>query len=728
MPLLASLLSVSYENRYPPLDISPKRQKDRTIKLLKAHCCLLAQQQPLLLIFEDVHWADPTTLDVLTAIIDAVSDTAILLVITYRPEFNSIWQGRGHVTMHSLARLGRRQVAEIVTKVSGGNRLPESLLGEIAAKTDGVPLFVEELTKAVLEAGILRRGADRYILDGSLPSLSVPSTLQDSLVARLDRLASVKPIAQVASVIGREFSYELLAAVAPTDEVLLQEALTRLEQAGIIYCRGVVPDATYAFKHALLQDAAYHSLLKRRRGQLHAELVGVLETDFPEIVAQKPELLAFHHAQAGHPAEAVTYWQQAFGRALEHSAYPEALAHLNSALSLVEETVGMPQRRERELELLISCGGVLLATAGYLAPETRATFLRARELAREVGDSRQSFTVLRGLHGIHIVQAELNTALDVAEECLKMAVESDEREPLALAHRLVGQTLCMQGSLALAREHLEKALDLSGPPTDEVVALIHGGGHRLMIPAFLSHVLWLQGYPDRALKLAQSMLIDAEQQYGVFTLTACLFFLCWIRGWRGEYAVLQELAERQRRLANEHDIFEWVSEKELFTEWALIAMGKPEDLAALARQRLGSVRAVCGLRTPFKLGLLADAIATTNSDEGMVVIDEALAITARTGERWSEAELLRIKALLLLRTRGDLSEIENVLRLSLSVARDQGAKAWELRTATTLARLWQENGKCSEAYGLLAPIYEWFNEGLDTADLRAAKTVLDTAL
>jgi len=722
-PLMAALLSIPVSDRYPPLNLSPQRQKEKTIEALTDRFSTLARHAPVLLLFEDMHWADPTTLDVMSVVVDAAPGTAMLVVMTYRPEFAPPWQGRGHVTAHSLTRLGKKQVMEVVEGVTGGKPLPDALLGEIVERTDGVPLFVEELTKAVVEAGFLEDSGDRFTLRGPQPPLSVPSTLQDSLVARLDRLAEAKNVAQIAAAIGREFSYELLAELSPLDSSRLRGALAQLEHAELIYRRGTPPDATYAFKHALVRDAAYDSLLKSHREELHAELARVLESRFPETAFQEPELLAHHYTAAGLAVEAVDYWQRATQRALERSAYPEALAHLDSALGLLKAHPTMERRLQRELEVQVARGGVLMATQGYLALETGQAFTRARVLSQEVGDPRQSFRVLRGLHGIHFVKAELDTALQVAEECLHMAKGSDDNQPLSLAHRLVGQTLCMGGALTRARGHLEQALALdSGPRSDKVASLVHGGGHRLMAPAFLAQVLWMQGYPDQALVLAKDGVTEAETHYGAFAVTANMFFLCWIHGWRGDYEALNELAERMRYLTSEYEISEWVTTGGLFPDWPVLTSGETGKAAALARQRLEAVREQSGIMTPFKLGLLAEALALGGDGAALEVIDEALALTEQ-GERWSESELIRIKGKVLLADNG--ASAEECFHQALHIAREQGARSWELRAVTTLARLWCDKGKRNEARELLAPIYGWFTEGVDTADLKKAKVLLD---
>ncbi len=724
--LLASLLSISADDRYPSLDLNAQQQKAKTIEALVARVGNLAARGPLLLIVEDVHWADPTTLEVLGGIVGSVAGQSVLAVMTHRPDFSPPWHGHGHVTAHSLSRLGRRQVPAIVEGVAGGKALPDTLLEEIVVKTDGVPLFVEELTKAVLEAEFLTDGGDRYVLEGPLPRLSVPSTLQDSLAARLDRSPEGKKIAQVAATIGREFSFGLLAAVSALDESSLSAALGQLEEAELIYRRGNPPQADYSFKHALVQDAAYGSLPARRREQLHAELASVLESRFPETVAQQPELLAHHHTEAQQGPIAIGYRQRAAQNALARSAYLEALSHLDLAVGLLESIEQRAERRRHELELQVARGGALMATRGYPAAETEAALSRARALADELGDQRQAFAALRGLHGVYFVRAELETALKAAQEVLATARAGGDTQPLSLAHRLVGQTLCMQGQLAPAREHLEQALGLDAEPRSEKVApLLHGGGHRLMAPAFLSHVLWLQGYPDQALNLAESGLLEAEQRYGVFTVTAAMFFLGWVRGWRGDYDVVSELAERQMGLAAEHGVSEWTFEGELLADWEVLAEGTARERSDLARQKLASVRGSSGLRAPFRLGLLAEALGSKRIAAGQEVIDEALDLTERTGERWSEAELLRIKAVLLKAAGATADDVEACYRRALAVARRQGARSWELRIASELARLWNEGKSPGKAVTLLESSLAEFSEGFDTLDLRRARELLE---
>ena len=520
---LCTLLSLTSSDNSTP-ERGPSAQKEHISQLLIERFTRSLSHHPMLIAFEDIHWADPTTLDILERLIDAVAGKSILLVVTHRPLFNPSWQGQGQITAHSLARLGKRQATQLIEAVTGGRSLPEVLSTEIVSKADGVPLFVEELTKTVIESGFLRKLPSRYTLDGPLPALSVPNTLRDSLVARLDRLSLGKEVAQIASVIGRQFSYELLAAVSGLEPDDLNRALGQLEKSELIFKHATDPEVGFIFKHALVQDAAYDSLLKSRRRQLHADIAAELEELFPETVAVEPELMAHHLSAARLYAEAVEYWQYAAQSALEQSAYPESLAHLDAALQTLDNVPNKDTLRQAELDIQIARGGVLMVSEGYLDRETRTAFTRARDLSRSLGDKHKNFAALRGLHGIHTVRAELDTALDVATECLAIAESEQQTAMQKLAHRLVGQTYCLRGDLAQARDHLERSLALDAVDTEgSVAALVHGGG-RLMTPSFLSHVLWLQGFADQALSYAETALGEEADSYGAFAQTAvCIF-------------------------------------------------------------------------------------------------------------------------------------------------------------------------------------------------------------
>ena len=444
IPVIAALLSVPTADTRPELE--PRRQKQRTLGTLLALYSGMAARQPVLMIFEDAHWADPTTLELLEQVVDRVQDQAILAVITGRPEFQPGWPGHSHITKLTLNRLGQRQRTEIVTDLTGGKDLPKVVLDQIVAKTDGVPLFVEELTKAVLESNLLKDAGERYELTGPLPSVAIPSTLQDSLMARLDRQSAAKEVAQIGAVIGREFSYELLAAVAPLPDHRLRDALDRLVDAELVFRRGTPPEASYIFKHALVQEVAYDTLLRAKRQELHLRVAAYVRDRLPNRVESEPEGLARHLTEAGRAAEALPYWHQAGQRASERSGYLEAVAHLTRGLEILATLPDSPERDRQELQLQITLGPALMATGSYSNPEMERTYLRARELARRENDPVMLFAATWGIwHNQTFLKVE--TGRRLTDELLALARrQPTDQGHLLQAHHAAWTTLCQRRS------------------------------------------------------------------------------------------------------------------------------------------------------------------------------------------------------------------------------------------------------------------------------------------
>ena len=437
-PLFANLLAIPTDDRYPPLDLSPQRQKERTIEALVEQIEQLARRQPVLMVYEDVHWIDPTTLELLDRLVGAIPDWRVLVVITFRPEFSPQWDGHSHVTAYTLNRLARRECGALVDQVTGGKVLPEQLRVQIVDKTDGVPLFVEELTKAVVESNLLEDRGDHYALAGTVSMVEVPATLHDSLMARLDRLLPVKEVAQIGAALGREFSYELIAAVAPTPAAELQDALGRLVASQLVFQRGAPPTATYTFKHALVQDAAYGSMLKRRRQQLHFKIAKTLEQRFPETVEAEPELVAHHYTEAAMAEPAIAYWRRAGESAARQSASAEAVAHINRGLELVRNLPETSARAEQELVLLNTLAAPLMNTKGYAAPEAVEVYDRAHDLCKQAGESIHIFQALAGVSTYHMVRGDVTHALSLAEEMIEPAQRREELGPTIETHRLIG--------------------------------------------------------------------------------------------------------------------------------------------------------------------------------------------------------------------------------------------------------------------------------------------------
>jgi TOMM system kinase/cyclase fusion protein len=724
--LWAALLSVPLADPYPSLTLTPQRQKQKTLDAIVALLLALAAEQPVLLIVEDVHWIDPSTLEFLTLLIDQGPTARLLTLLTCRPEFHAPWGFRAHLTPLTLTRLPRPQAAQMSVRVAGGKALPPEVVQQIVAKTDGVPLFVEELTKTVLESGLLREREDQYELMGPLPPLAIPATLHDSLMARLDRLATVKDVAQLGATIGRTFAYELLQAVSPLDDATLQQGLRQLVEAEFLYQRGIAPQATYVFKHALIQDAAYQSLLRSTRQQYHQRIAQVLAAQFPETAEMQPELLAHHYTEAGLSAQAIPYWQQAGQRALERSATLEAVAHLTKGLEVLGTLPDTPERAQQELAMQITLGPALMTTKGFLVQEVEHAYTQARALCQQVGDARQLFSALWGLWYLHLVRGQLQRAHEVGEELLGVARQLHDPELFVVAHRAVGNASFWRGELSLAHTHAQQALARYNPQQMRDHAVRYGQDSGVTCRLFGAVTLWLLGYPDQARQWSKVALTHAQGLRHAFTLQQALVFSAILHQLRREAAVALERAEAQRVLCTEHGFADYLSWGTVLWGSALAAQGAWAEGLAQMREGLAAYRPRGRVPWLLFLGLLAEACERAGQvEEGLRALHEALEVMQTSEERLYEAEVYRLRGeLLLQQSTAQQGEAEASLQQALTVARRQQAKSWELRAAMSLSRLWQGQGKQEEARQLLAQIYGWFTEGFDTPDLQEARALL----
>jgi predicted ATPase len=727
VPLFAALLSLPLPAAwYAPLSLTPERQKQKTLEALRAIVLEMAERQPVLLILEDLHWVDPSTLEFLHLLMTESTTAALLTVMTARPDLQPPAAWQIHLTPLALQRLTPADVAAMVMQMTGGKPLPPDVLQHVVTNTDGVPLFVEELTKTILESGVLRETAVQYELTGPLPTLAIPTTLHDALMARLDRLSTVKAVAQLGAVLGRTFPYDLLQAVAPFEEATLQHGLQQLVAAELLYQRGLPPQATYRFKHALLQEAAYQSLLKSTRQEYHQRIAQVLEAQFPALVATQPELLAHHYTEAGLSEPALGYWQRAGQRALERSAHVEAINHLTQGLEVLKALPPTPERLQQELRLQLTLGIPLSATRGYAAPEVADLYTRAQALCQRLGETPQLIPVLLGLWRFYLLRAELDTARELAERCLLLVQRVDEPARLIVAHDALGETLFFLGDFVQARAHLERAVALYEPQKR--------GPHRaLMDPgvsslAMLAGTLCMLGYPEQARQKSTEAqrLAEALAHPHILAWTLVIAAHCH-QLWR-EVRTTHAQAEAVIRLATEQGFAAWFAEATMFVGWAQAVQGRGAEGMAQIQQGLAARQAIgIELTQPVYLSLLAEAYAHLRQpSEGLAVIADALTRVATTRECWREADLHRLRGELLLAVTADNHrEAEACFRQALTVARQQQAKSLELRAAMSLARLWQQQGKRTEAYALLAPVYGWFTEGFDTADLQEAKALLE---
>jgi TOMM system kinase/cyclase fusion protein len=742
VPLLASLLSLP-ASRYTLPAFSPQKQKQKTQEALVAWIVEEAEKAPVYCAWEDLHWADPSTLELLTLVLDQVPTTRLLALLTFRPDFIPPWRSHSHITQLTLNRLGRPQVEAMVEKVTGGKTLPVEVVQQIVAKTDGVPLFVEELTKMVIESmGAVESRGSVGSHDHAPVTLGIPSTLQDALMARLDQLGPAKEVAQLGATLGREFSYELLQAVSPLDATNLQHALTKLIDAELLYQRGLPPQAMYIFKHALIQDTAYKSLLKSTRQQYHQQIVQILEERFTEVKEAQPELLAHHYTEASLIAEAIPYWQQAGQIAVQRSANSEAISHLTKGLELLKALSDTPERAQQELTLQMALGAPLIATKGFAAPEVERVYAWARELCQRVGETPQLFPVLSGLANFYNVRGEYQTGRELGEQFLSLAQRVQDPALLLEAHHLLEGSLYSLGELISARVHLKQGIALYDPQQHRSHAFLYGG-HDPGVCCLSqdAHALWMLGYPDQALQTMHEALRLARELSHSHSLALALGYAVGLHASRREVQAAQRRAEELIVLSREQGFPVWLALGTAMQGWALAEQGQGEEGLAKLRQGITAYGATgAEMGQPQRLALLAEAHGKAGqAEEGLIVLAEALDMVHRTGERVAEARLYRLKGQLVLQSRSPQStvsdprplapdpqaEAEACFHKAIEIARKQQAKSLELRATTSLARLWQQQGKQHEARNMLSEIYNWFTEGFDTADLQEARALLE---
>jgi class 3 adenylate cyclase/predicted ATPase len=726
--LLAELLSLPAASRYPLPPSTPQRRREKTFEAMLQQLEALARQKPVLMVFEDLHWIDPSSRELLDRTIERIVSLPVLLVATFRPEFVPPWSGLPQVTALTLARLDRRTGAAMVQGIAGKSALSSELAAEIVERADGVPLFVEELTKAVLEAGGGGERVEKTLVRAVSPSAAVPAVLHAPLMARLDRLGQApKEIAQIAAAIGREFSYELLAPVAERGEQELLGALGRLGEAGLVFSRGAPPHATYLFKHALVRDAAYGSLLRRRREELHARIAAVLEADFADTIAVEPELLARHLTEAGLLNKAVPYWQRAGERSAERSANLEAIAHLRRGIEILVRLPESRGRDEQELLLQAALMGPSAAIAAGLGRAARRVVELGGRISADSPAQFQAAWARSWLAHVHMVRGELRAGLAVAEENLGFAEPLRDPYTLAACHYVLGQFHYYLGDLAAAHWRLEEGLALYDPERDRAQAARLGFDLCMACHSILALVLGSQGYPDEGLRHAEEAIAAARAAAHLHSEAWALCRAAELHELRGEVTLCLERAEATLTLATEQVFPHYAAYGMLFGGWALAKEGHGEEGLARLRTGIDAFRAIGSkFQQPLMLALLAEAcLETGRIDEGLSAVRDALAETQETAARLYEAELNRLEGELLLAAREpDEERADASFRKAIAIAHAQGARSFELKAATSLARLLARQGRRKEARALLAPAYEWFTEGFDTKDLKDAKSLL----
>lgn len=720
--LIANLLSISTENHRELLELTPQQIKNRTISTLVDMLLAFSLQRPTLCIFEDAHWLDPSTLELLELIISRIDHARVLLIVSCRPEFRPTWIAHADITIHSLTRLSHTEVKTMIRDLLRGGSIPQQLVDEIIEKADGVPLFIEELTNSMLSALLRTRGTFERTAQPAL--LRVPETLSDALMERLDRVAPSRSLAQIAAVIGREFSYDLLSAASQMDEDDMQSALSLLEQADIIHRVGISPFVRFAFKHVLLRDAIYESLLRSKRQQIHAVIAAILEHDFPELAENQPEVLAYHYQEAGNHQLAIRCWFESGQRALAHSANVEAIANFRKALQLLNALPKTPEQTKQEIDIQLALGIPLIAVQGYASAETREAFSRARILCLRLGNIPEYFQALFGLWGHSWMGGKNDDALRMADEFLSRSRALSDPVLLMVAHRVMGSTLLTIGDFQSSANHFEETIKLSISKGQQPLYNLYMVEPQAASLLLLSWDLWFLGYPDQSLSRVSEALALAQDLGHPYTVAFAHYMTSVVHLLRGDAARAFESAEKSFEVSQEqrfslYVILSRISRGRAVGDLGRLGEARTEIALGIDEARRNGV----GFMLPMMDSWLADMYAKAGENEcALSIVEGALAnIGDVTGRSW-ESELHRQRAQILVALNpSKIREAESHLKKSIEVARGQSAKSLELRATTSLAELWRTQGRPDEARALLEPICRWFDEGAETADLRRAR-------
>jgi class 3 adenylate cyclase/predicted ATPase len=732
--LFAEMLSLPNDGRYPTLALDPEQRRQRTLEALVLQFVALSRQNPVLMILEDAHWIDPTSLELFGRIVEKIPTLHVLLIMTFRPEFELHWIGRPYVTILTINRLAQRDVDAMIDRVVGNKLLPASIRQDIIERTDGIPLFVEEMTKAVLEAeseGAMEHSAAAV----PSPALAVPASLHASLIARLDRLGSAKEVAQIGATIGREFSHALLSAVVSKPEPALVSALDRLISTGLLFRQGQPPHASYLFKHALLQDAAYGTLLREPRRALHARIAQTLETQFTEIGENQPELLARHYTEAGLIEKAAGFWGKAGQRSLARSALVETIAQLNTAIDQIAALPATPALRRDQIKLQVALANALMPTKGYAASVTKAALDQARLLIQQaealgepLDDPLLLFSVLNGFWQAGYVAFNGDVVCETAAQFLALAKKQKAIFPLIIGHRLMGTSLTTTGDLVRGRAHYDEAMLLCDSAERPSLTTRFGQAVRVSVLTDRSVGMWMLGYPDAALADSETALEETRESAHASATLYTLFLTSLMKVFRGDYAQANSQLKEFATLGDAKSALFWSAHARLLRASLLAVTAESLDAIRTIKIELTSLRSTGATNfAPLYLGYLAVAYSELGQfGEAQHAIDEATRAMETTGERWWEAHLYRVAGEISLKSPEPATAIaETYFARALSIAQEQQAKSWELRASMSLARLWRDQGKVQQARELLAPVYGWFTEGFDTLDLKEAKALLE---
>jgi hypothetical protein len=721
---VAELLSLP--NSAADLNLSPQRKREKLFEALLHQLEILARTRPVLMVFEDAHWIDPTSRELLDLTLDRIARMSVLLIVTFRPEFQHAWDAQPHVTMLALNRLVGRDGLALVETLAGNAGLSRDTLAEIAERADGVPLFVEELTKAVLETGDRDNRVAAILAASPLPELAIPATLHASLIARLDRLGPVaKEVGQIGAVLGREFGYELIEQVAQRPAAELQAGLVRLAEAGLLFCRGVAPQSSYLFKHALVQDAAYSTLLRARRQDLHARVAGVLEENFPDVIERQPELLAQHLTVAGDAQRAVPQWLRAGQLANARLAVKEAAAHLMKGLALLEKMPANSTRHECEIDFQLALAVPLIAMHGFGSEQVETCANRAQQLADDLGHHRNRFTIQRFVWNSSLLRRPIPHSIALAERLMTLARESGDSAQLAIAHRAFAYSINVGGALSDADKLFSEGIALADQVPDRQFAA-YGEHPGMVCRAYRAFTRCLMGFPDSGARLAQAAIEHTRARNNPHSLAWSLICAAYLHAFLRDASAVECTAQEAIALSHEHRLPQWMAFAQNALGRAICWQDDPHRGIELQEQGMLSLCATGSVfqTTRFRLQLAESFLECSELDQARSHLSAGFLHLETYGEMYLAAELYRVQALILHATGAPSELIECPITVGLGIARSQGARLAELRLAVCAARLWAEQGRRGEARDLLAPVYGWFTEGFDTVDLKEAKALL----
>jgi len=724
-PRLAALMQLPLE-RYPPLELSPARQKAEIIGVLVDLLVHFSRNSPLIVFVEDIHWIDPSTLEVFDAFVDALQTLPVMLVLTHRPGLDPRWEEFGHVATISLNRMGRKEMRSLVDRVTGGKALPESILEQILERTDGVPLFVEELIKTLLESKLVQEVDGQFVSEEALPSKAIPATLRDSLMARLDRLAPVKEVAQAAACIGREFSSELLTSIIDTPG--LDEKLDQLVDSGLIFRRGSRDQGRFVFKHALVQDAAYESLLKARRRLLHARIAKLLEDEYSDRGDIEPELLAHHYTEADLAEPALRYWLRAGQQSTRQCAHAEAIAHLRRGLSIVDTLPQSEEKNRSEIEFRKVLGVPLMNKEGAASPVVFENYQRARALCEQEAGNENLYPVLWGLWFHHYIGSELTQATEMADQLLEVGENQSDAELMLEAHHCQWAVHYIGGDLGSALEHCNQGIKLYRPDEHHALTFTYGGHDPGVCALHVSgFVLWLMGYPEQSQQRLDSAYKLASELAHATTMASTLSISQLLHALRRDEDLLEQIAKELLQVAEKEKMHDRLTMTRGLSGWLMYRRGEQQEGLKLMRDLVDRRLELGTAWNSIPISLIAEILAGIGEQqEALSLLDENICLSQRDDVHWCEAELYRVKGVLLLGNEAqDPTAAEQAFNQAIEIAQRQQAKSLELRATVDLARLWQARGETDQARARLRPIYDWFTEGLDTADLVEARTLLE---